>query len=149
MILGNVWRRLRGLLGTSVTWAGVWALIGLGIGSAFWLSGASLHGLEGLGWLWLWGVVGLVTGAVAGVGFSIALMVFGRRGEPQNLNPVGFGVVGALAAGAITTFVFKALVPAGLAGATIGFLCGTGSIALARRAWRLSGQSSTRLPPAA
>jgi hypothetical protein len=149
MILGVLWRRLRGLLGTSVTWAAVWAVVGLGIGSVFWLSGASLHGLEGLGWLRLWGVVGLVTGAVVGVAFSFALMVLGRRGETQSLNPLGFGVVGAIAAGAITTFVFGAPVPAGLTGAIIGFLCGSGSIVLARRAWRLSGQSSTRLPPAA
>ena len=149
MIPGVLWRRLRGLVGTSVTWAAVWAVVGLGIGTIFWLGGASLHGLEGLGWLWLWGEVGLVTGAIIGGVFSLGVMVFGRRGETQSFNPVGFGIVGAVVAGGITTVVFRALVPFGLTGAVVGFLCGSGSIVLAQRAERLSAQSSTPLPPAA
>ncbi len=101
MTLGLLWRRARGLIGTSIIWAGAWGLVGLLVGGVFWLSGATLLSLAGAQWLWVWGEVGVVTGAVSGSAFSLAVMALERRGDLSVITPFRFGTLGAVTGGLV------------------------------------------------
>ena len=135
MNLRLVWRRVRGLIGTAVLWAGAFALVGLGVGAAFWATGQTFFSLGGAGWLWLWAQVGAVSGAISGAAFSLAVMAVERRGNFRNISPFRFGLLGAVAAGTVIAIMAapESLLY-GLIGAGMGFLCGSGSVMVARRA---------------
>jgi hypothetical protein len=130
-----VWRRVRGLIGTAVTWAGVFALVGLGVGAGFWVTGQTLFDFGGAGWLWLWAQVGAVTGGISGAAFSLTVMAVERRGDFRIISPFRFGLLGAVAAGTVVAIMAAPeSLTYGLIGAGMGFLCGSGSVVVARRA---------------
>jgi len=130
-----VWRRVRGLIGTAITWAGAFALVGLGVGVGFWVTGQTLFNFGGAGWLWLWAEVGAVSGAISGAAFSLAVMAVQRRGDFRSISPFRFGLLGAVAAGTVIAILAapESLLY-GLIGAGMGFVCGSGSVMVARRA---------------
>jgi hypothetical protein len=130
-----VWRRVRGLIGTAILWAGAFALVGLGVGAGFWVTGQTLFSFGGAGWLWLWAQVGAVSGAISGAAFSLAVMAVERRGDFRNIAPFRFGLLGAVAAGTVIAILAapQSLLY-GLIGAGMGFVCGSGSVMVARRA---------------
>ena len=128
-------RRLRGLVGTAIVWAGAYAIVGLGVGAVFWASGATFFGFGGPAWVWAWTEVGAVAGAISGGAFSLAVMALERRRDFSAITPLRFGSLGAVTAG----IVFGVLsspewLVFGLAGAALGFICGSGSVIVARRA---------------
>lgn len=130
-----IWRRVRGLIGTAITWAGAFALVGLGVGAGFWVTGQAIFDFSGAGWLWLWAQVGAVSGAISGAAFSLAVMAVERHGDFRIISPFRFGLLGAVAAGIV--FAIMAAPESltyGLIGAGMGFLCGSGSVVVARRA---------------
>ena len=135
MSLRVVWRRVRGLIGTAITWAGAFALVGLGVGVGFWVTGQTLFNFGGAGWLWLWAEVGAVSGAISGAAFSLAVMAVQRRGDFRSISPFRFGLLGAVAAGTVIAILAapESLLY-GLIGAGMGFVCGSGSVMVARRA---------------
>ena len=145
MGLGVLWRRLRGLIGTSIVWAGAYALVGLAVGAVFWLGGQTLFELRGPRWLMLWAEVGALTGALSGGAFSLAVMALERRGDFSAITPLRFGALGAVTAGIVMTLLSQA-VPWGLVGAAIGLICGGGSVVVARRAL-LPGSTTSSTPP--
>ena len=133
--LRAVWRRLRGLIGTAVTWAGAFALVGLGVGVGFWVSGQTFFDFGGAGWVWLWAEVGAFTGAISGAAFALAVMAVERRGDFRIISPFRFGLLGAAAAGTVIAIMAAPeSLTYGLIGAGMGFLCGSGSVIVARRA---------------
>jgi hypothetical protein len=147
MTLGTLWRRVRGLLGNSVVWGVAWALAGLVVGGVFWLTGASFFSLTGPRWLWVWAEVGAVTGAVSRGAFSLAVITLERRGDFRAITPFRFGVLGAVAAGLVMA-IGSAPLLVGLTGGAIGFLCGSGSVIVARRALPAPRSTVSVLPPA-
>jgi len=126
---------VRGLIGTAITWAGAFALVGLGVGVGFWVTGQTLFNFGGAGWLWLWAEVGAVSGAISGAAFSLAVMAVQRRGDFRSISPFRFGLLGAVAAGTVIAILAapESLLY-GLIGAGMGFVCGSGSVMVARRA---------------
>lgn len=135
MNLRPVWRRVRGLIGTAILWAGAFSLVGLGVGAGFWATGHTFFDLGGAGWLWLWVQVGAVTGGISGAAFSLAVMAVERRGDFRIISPFRFGLLGAVAAGSVIAIMAApASLVYGLIGAGVGFVCGSGSVLVARRA---------------
>ena len=116
-------------------WAGAFALVGLGVGAGFWMTGQTLFSFGGAGWLWLWAQVGAVSGAISGAAFSLAVMAVERRGDFRTIGPFRFGLLGAVAAGSVIAIMAapQSLLY-GLIGAGMGFVCGSGSVVIARRA---------------
>jgi len=148
MSLRRLWRRLRGLLGTAIVWAGAYALAGLAVGAVFWVSGQTWFGLGGAGWLTLWAEVGAVTGAISGGAFSLAVMAVERRGNFSVITPFRFGVLGALTAGIVLAIAFDQSLLFGLIGGAMGFVCGSGSVVAARRALPAPESPMNAMPPA-
>ncbi len=148
MTLGTLWRRVRGLLGTSVVWGGAWALVGLVVGGVLWLTGASVFSLTGPRWLWVWAEVGAVTGAVSGGAFALAVIALERRGDLRVITPFRFDVLGAVAGGLVMAITSGPLL-LGLVGGAMGFVCGSGSVIVARHALRAPRATESTLPPAA
>jgi len=148
MSLRRLWRRLRGLLGTAIVWAGAYALAGLAVGAVFWVSGQTWFGLGGAGWLTLWAEVGAVTGAISGGAFSLAVMAVERRGNFSVITPFRFGVLGALTAGIVLAIAFDQSLLFGLIGGAMGFVCGSGSVVAARRALPAPESPMKSMPPA-
>ena len=147
MALRVLWRRLRGLIGTAIVWAGAWTLVGLGVGAAFWLSGQTLFSFGGPAWLWLWAQVGAVSGAISGGVLSLAVMVVERRGDFSAITPFRFGILGGVTAGIVLAVVSAPeSLTYGLIGAAIGFVCGSGSVIVARRALLPPGSTAKSLP---
>ena len=128
-------RRLRGLAGTAIVWAGAYALVGFVVGAVFWATGATFFGLSGVAWTWLWARAGAVAGAISGGAFSLAVMALERRRDFSAITPLRFGSLGAVTAGIVIGVLSapEGLV-FGLAGAALGFICGSGSVIVARRA---------------
>lgn len=140
-----MWRRLRGLLGTALVWAGTWTVVGLLVGAGFWLSGTTFFSLRGSGWLVLWAEVGAITGALSGAAFSLALMWLERRREFSTITPLRFGAFGAVTAGSVMAALsYPEWLVFGSIGALMGFVCGSGSVVVARRAL---SPPATPLPP--
>lgn len=134
MRVRTLWRRLRGLVGTVLVWAGAWTLAGLGVGLGFWISGTTFFGLGGIGWLPVWAEVGAIAGAISGGAFSLAVMALDGRREFSAIRPFRFGVLGALTAGLVLAIMAEWSLTYGLIGAAICFTCGSGSVVVARRA---------------
>jgi len=146
--MGRLLRRLRGLLGTATVWAGAYALAGLLVGAGFWAAGLGFFAPRGPAWLVVWAEVGAIIGAISGTAFSLAVMVLERRRDFSAITPLRFGSLGAVTAGIVLGllsapqwFVF------GLVGAALGFLCGSGSVVIARRAF-LPPSTMRSIPPA-
>lgn len=149
MSLRRLWRRLRGLFGTAIVWAGAFALVGLAVGAVFWASGETWFGLGGAGWLTLWAEVGAVTGAISGGVFSLAVMAVERRGNFSLITPLRFGAIGALTAGIVAAIIWSPQATLfGSIGAAIGFVCGSGSVVVARRALPAPESPMQSIPPA-
>ena len=135
MNLGLVWRRVRGLIGMAIAWAGAFTLVGLVVGVGFWVSGQTLFDFGGAGWVWLWAEVGALTGAISGAAFALGVMAVERRGDFRIISPFRFGLLGAAAAGTVVAIMAAPeWLTYGLIGAGMGFLCGSGSVIVARRA---------------
>jgi hypothetical protein len=143
-----LWRRLRGLLGTAIVWAGTWSLVGLAIGAGFWVSGERFFGLGGSEWIWLWARAGALAGALSGGAFSLGVMALDRRGDFSAITPFRFGLLGAITAGLVTAFLTGWIPIYALIGASTGFVCASGSVFVARRAL-LPPQSAVRFVPPA
>lgn len=116
-------RKLRGGLGTAITWAVTWALGGFGLYSLLYLlsPGAALF----------WSgaapatVVSAMSGFVGGITFSTVLTTLYARKSLNELSPTGMGIWGTLCG---------LLVPFGIFGIGsllgVGFEIGTGIIIL-------------------
>ena len=149
MALRRFWRRLRGLLGTAIVWAGAYALVGVVVGAVFWVSGKSLFILGGVEWVTVLAEVGAITGAISGGVFSLAVMAVERRGNFRVITPFRFGVLGALTAGVVLAVAFEQSLLFGLIGGVMGFVCGSGSVVVARRALPPPEPSMESIPPPA
>lgn len=101
-----VLRRLRGVLGTAVTWAVLWALIG----GLFYLAWFLLSPPPARLGVSLWdalaiGVpVGAIAGAMTGAFFAVVLMIAERRNTIEQLSLGRMGVLGT-AVGALLVFL--------------------------------------------
>lgn len=149
MTFTSLWRRVRGLIGTAMVWAGAWALLGLAVGAVFWMKGTVFFSIAGSQWLGLCAEIASITGAVSGAGFALVVIVSERRGDLDILKPVRFGVLGALTAGLVTAWAFDWALTLGLVGGVIGAICGAGSVVVARLALPASKSTASSLPPAA
>jgi hypothetical protein len=116
-------RKLRGGLGTAVTWAVTWAIGGFGLYSLlYWLT-------PGVVFFWPGAApataISAASGFVGGTVFSTVLTTFFARRSLNELSPVWMGLWGALCG---------LLVPAGILGLgsvlSIGFGAATGTITL-------------------
>jgi hypothetical protein len=110
----NRWlRRLRGAVGTGLTWGVGWALAGL-------LIGVSSKLFPGLPWDAFFEVFDAplpalaIPGFVGGVLFSTVLGIVGRRRRFDQLSLPGFAVLGAVG-GLLLSLVPSAIVAVGLA----------------------------------
>lgn len=148
-VLRRLWRRLRGLLGTAIVWAGTFAVVGLVVGAVFWVSGETWFGLGGAGWLTVWAEAGAITGAISGGAFSLSVIALERRGNFSAITPFRFGTLGALTAGIVMAIVWSPYsLLFGSIGAAIGFICGSGSVVVARRALPPPGSPMRSIPTA-
>ena len=128
-------RRLRGLVGTAIVWAGAYALVGFVVGAVFWATGTTLFGFGFVAWTWLWAKASAVVGAISGGAFSLAVMALERRRDFSAITPMRFGSLGAVTAGIVIGVLSSPeWLVFGLAGAALGFICGSGSVIVARRA---------------
>ena len=145
-----VLRRIRGLIGATVAWAVAWSIVGVVVGGVLWVRGTIfIFGNPGLDWLRIGAEAGAITGALCGAVYSIAVMTVERRGDFRAITPLRFGVVGALTAGLVTGFIWsEQWLPFGLIGAAVGFLSGSGSVAVARRGLPAPRDAAGSLPPA-
>lgn len=146
-VLRRLWRRLRGLLGTAIVWAGTFAVVGLVVGAVFWVSGETWFRLGGPAWLRVWAEVGAITGAISGGAFSLAVMAVERRGDFSVITPFRFGMLGALTAGIVLAILFEQSLLFGLIGGAMGFVCGSGSVVVARRALPPPESPLRSIPP--
>jgi hypothetical protein len=132
-------RTLRGVVGTALTWAGGWAVLG-----------AVLHGVAvGLGWYGMFGVtlvadvVGhAAMGLLGGAGFSIGLLFTERRGTLSELSVIrsaAWGAVSALGGSVVVLAslggfgMLPSLMPVIVAAGAFGALSGGGMSAVALR----------------
>lgn len=145
----QVWRRVRGLLGSAATWGTVGALIGAAmyvaryrpwpLGAIHWDRALSLMGaFMGGGALW---------GSVCGLAFGVAVWSLGRRSSFQQVSARRFTLWGAVAGAAFPLLIYTPVVVmrgafdaipffsmiAGIS-AVAGAACARTIFALARRA---------------
>ena len=148
MTLDRLWRRFRGLLGTTIVWASAYALVGLGIGAWFWGSGETFLGFGGPAWLMVWAEGLAIAGAISGGVFSLAVMALERCGNFSAITPFRFGILGAIPAGTVMAIMAAPQsILYGSIGGAMGLICGGCSVILARRAL-LPPPSVRSIPPA-
>lgn len=134
-MLSPTLRRVRGALGLALTWAVTWAV-------AAGLAGGTLSSII----LWIrgtpvpfpllfiaFGIAGAISGFVSGAGFALLLTTSARRHTLGDINPLQFGLLGAIPAAVFGMVLFR---HAGLAllATGFGYVAATGSLVLARRA---------------
>ena len=143
----RIWRRVRGVLGVSVTWGVAWGVLGSALTAALlWWSSrrdAALHLFGVVATLppmfAFWGMLGAFSGAV----FATLLLGFERRRSIDTLAGRRVAVWGALG-GATLPLVVIALggldgrlssdwLLAPLISGTLGAVCATASLRLARK----------------
>jgi hypothetical protein len=110
----SILRRLRGALGTAVTWAVAWAVGGFAVAAILFFLGPGFGGIDSPDFrdvASIFTVLGGVAGLVGGTVFSIALGTVHRRRQLRQLSSVRMGLWGALAG---------LLVPLGVVGVGIG-----------------------------
>ena len=122
--MGDLWKKLRGLAGVSVTWGAVWGVIGAGIGYVVGMVSPDA-------WIWAnpileWGLGMAMYGAVSGIAFGSLLSL--REGR-KNLFELSLGRVAlwGLVGSATAPLVFGAL---GMFGAGTTLLDIAGAIAV-------------------
>jgi len=134
-MLSPTLRRVRGVFGLALTWAVTWAIAaGLTGGPlsaiALWLRGARVPLALLIG---AFGLAGAISGFVSGAGFALLLTTSARRHTLGDINPLQFGLLGAIPAAVFGVLVFRhagfALLATGF-----GYVAATGSLVLARRA---------------
>ena len=139
-------RRLRGALGLAVTWGITWAIAAGLIGGLLTSGVLLLRGhLPPVGLLiGAFALAGGISGFVSGAGFALLLTTSARRRTLDDLNPIQFGLLGAIPAAVFGWLLFR---QAGLAlvGTAFGFVAATGSLVLARRANTKELESPGRL----
>lgn len=134
-MLSPTLRRVRGAFGLALTWAVTWAIAaGLTGGPIsailLWIRGTHvpLPLLVGA-----FGLAGAISGFVSGAGFALLLTTSARRHTLGDINPLQFGLLGAIPAAVFGMVLFR---HAGLAllATGFGYVAATGSLVLARRA---------------
>jgi hypothetical protein len=130
-----VWRRLRGIAGTMLTWSVGGGVVGALAGAAIWSAvllwrGDAMH-LPSI--VLGMGFAGALAGAISGFGFAVILAVAERRRTFEELRAWRVGGCGAAAALAMGWLVSR---DPGFAVAcgTFGFGAAATSLAVARRA---------------
>lgn len=128
-------RRLRGALGLAITWGITWAIAAGLIGG---LATSAVMILRGHFppvplLMAAFALAGGISGFVSGAGFALLLTTSARRRTLDDLNPLQFGLLGAIPAAVFGWILFR---QAGLAlvATGFGFVAATGSLILARRA---------------
>jgi hypothetical protein len=143
---GLIWRRLRGIAGTMLTWSVGGGLLGAVAGAGLWVTVLLPRGhdvairdlLLGMG------MAGALAGAVSGVGFALVLAVAERRRSFDELRAWRVGACGAAAALAMGGLVSRSPGVAVACG-TLGFGAAATSLAVARRAL-VAAPAAARLP---
>ena len=157
-----IWRRLRGILGTLVTWAGVGALLGLLIFvvryDAWRLPMASAEQVRR--WLRLlvtWELAASLWGALGGLTFSLAVWIGARTNDVRHLSPRRMAIWGALAGATLPAGLYVARLlkggspyfPTLFIVGSLGAIAGAGAGAVAywllRRALRREDATPDRL----
>ena len=127
----RVLQRLRGIVGTGLTWAAAWVGLGAGIGA--------LTGME-LGFILQIALGNSVSGFLAGASFAVILSVAERNRSLEELSLKRVGLWGAAGAAALSLLPLAYGVPIGylftpiLINGGIGAGMAAGSVAMARRA---------------
>lgn len=134
-MLSPTLRRVRGAFGLALTWAVTWA-VAAGITGG--LVSSVLLLLRGrippVGMLiGAFALAGAISGFVSGAGFALLLTTSARRRTLDDLNPVQFGLLGAIPAAVFGWLLFHEAALAFIA-TGFGFVAATGSLVLARRA---------------
>jgi hypothetical protein len=156
--MNGLLRRLRGLIGTGVTWSIPWGLLnGLFSGALTYLyyplpepsrlSVAIQAAITN-------GIAGAIAGFATGTVFSLVLMVAERRGTISSLRMGRFAAWGATAGGLAAITLVGLFGPGSWAGASLltagitvgvsagmGAVCATGSLAIARSGNQSDGAS--------
>ena len=155
----NRFRRLRGMLGTAVTWGAAWAAVGGAIVTAVALFDTNpgieslierlgLAMIAGIAWAIRFGIAGAVVGGV----FSSVIRLSYRGRRLADISPLRFGMLGAVVGGVGVPLYLQTMnvlsgdgpIPWGLVlddapwAAAFGAAAAAGSILLARRADALS-----------
>lgn len=147
--MGNLLRKIRGLVGVGVTWGTLWGVIGAGIGLVIGIisPGAWDWGNPILDWAFGMGLYG----AVSGVAFATLLSLGEGRKTIFDLSlrrvsiwgvlgsaavPLLFNSMGAFAAGTTVVDILGAIAVTGLLGGTFAPV----SVAIARRAALSAGE---------
>lgn len=125
----NVLRRLRGLAGNGLVWAGAWA-----VGTFVTFLGTSLiagAGLPPVAYLWYSVANGAALGFASGTVFSIVLGIAYRRRLLQDIRPSSVGVLGVASGLFIPIGILTALGATGVTmpvGAIVANLVFSGAI---------------------
>ncbi len=146
-------RKLRGAFGNALTWAGAWALGGLGLATFIYVVGPGLDGLP------FWEIAPVlvfragVWGFVSGALFSGALAAFHRRRTLKELKPGVMALWGAAAGLLIPSVVVGARVVTGawplsaeLVGSLLFIFGGLGTVTAAGSILLARGPSAPRIP---
>ncbi len=128
-------RRLRGALGLALTWGVTWAIAagligGLATSAVLMLRG---HFPPVPLLMAAFALAGGISGFVSGAGFALLLTTSARRRTLEDINPLQFGLLGAIPAAVFGWILFRQAGPA-LVATGLGFVAATGSLVLARRA---------------
>jgi len=149
-------KRIRGLLGTGVTWGALWAGIGAGVGAVL---GVLSPGLWAVGNPVLDWAVGMgLYGLVSGVGFGAVLSLTEGRKTLSDLSlgrvaawgvlgsamvPLLFGAIGMFPASTTLVDVLEAVLLTSVLGGTFA----PGAVVLARRAELTAAEEPEMLGP--
>lgn len=131
--MNRILRRIRGVVGTGLTWAATWVGLGAGIGA---LAGLNLQFILQIA------LGNSVSGFLAGGAFAVILSVAERNHSLEELSLKRVGLWGAVGAAALSLLPLAYGVPVGyllgpiLINGAIGAGMAAGSVALARRADR-------------
>ena len=147
--MGNLIRKIRGLMGVGITWGALWGVIGAGIGLTIGIISPGAWDWTNPILDWAFGIG--VYGVVSGVGFATLLSLREGRKTIFDLSLRRVALWGVLGSAAVP-LLFNALglLPPGStlfeilgAVAVTGFMGGTfapGSVAIARRAALKAGE---------
>lgn len=158
-----IWRRLRGIIGTTISWAGAGALGGLAIGvvQVVWLLGVrdrpwSLAVRLGGSAIPFWALIGAVLGFVFAVGLPLAARRVTTLGALSTRRMaisgaisgvlVSLGLLGVVSGGALPPLL--AFITYIGVGGLIGCGFATGMLRIAQRVPLIDGGARRILPPA-
>lgn len=131
----NFLRRARGVIGTMVTWAATWSVVGFVSGAALALLApwpvpvrVSVLDLGGA-----CAMAGALAGATSALAYAVALIAAGRRRRFDELRLRDVAGLGTLAATVVSFLISRDAVFVALCG-SMGLVASAGSLAMARRA---------------